>query len=350
MEIMATSSVAFVSDSRMEHHVPLDEEPHPECPARHNVIVDTMGKRGVLRRCVQLASRLSTTEEMLCVHSSEYVESMKRTMGASARVCSRYEKKFEFDVYVNGSTWQASMLSLGCSIEATRAVLSKRVDHALACVRPPGHHACRHKAMGFCFLNNAATCAKLASTELGVDRVLIVDFDVHHGNGSQDMCYDDHKILYFSVHRGFESRSRWPRSTFYPGTGAPSEVGCKKRAPGFNVNVRWSEPGMGDSEYAECWRCVLEPILREFDPKLIIVSAGFDAARGDPLGECDVPSRVRCPHTSVDSFHTGHTSRILRLGTSPRGLSDRPLARGWLQSRHYWRLLRGMRRGTSRRS
>jgi len=153
--------------------------------------------------------------------------------------------------------------------------------------------------MGFCFLNVVATCAKLATRGdlwldrgtpnarrlFAVEKVLVVDFDVHHGNGTQALCWDDPNIVYFSVHRGFESRSKSPTALFYPGTGKPSEVGGAK---GSNVNVRWSEPGMGNAEYAECWRRILLPVARDLAPQLILVSAGFDAARGDPLGECDL--------------------------------------------------------------
>lgn len=287
---MKKGGVGFVYDCLMELHAPreTDDPDHPECPARHAVIVDAMKKRGMTSRCVNIKSRNATSEEMMCVHSSRYIDSMKMTAGGSDKLCHKREIEFEYDVYVNPSSWDSAVLSLGCSLKAMEAVVKGRVRHALACVRPPGHHACQHKAMGFCFLNNAACCAKLAIERHGLKRILICDFDVHHGNGTQDMCYDDPRICYFSVHRGFELKEAgFP---FYPGTGAPTEVGSKEGV-GFNVNVRWSRKGMGDPEYAECWRQVFMPIATEFEPQLVIVSAGFDAARGDPLGQCQLSPR-----------------------------------------------------------
>mmetsp|Transcript_4712 Transcript_4712/g.5824 ORF Transcript_4712/g.5824 Transcript_4712/m.5824 type:complete len:415 (+) Transcript_4712:359-1603(+) len=231
---------------------------------------------------------------------------MERTATLNRRQLDKVERKYDDDVYINNSTFSCAKLAIGCSIESCARIMVGDCAHALAAVRPPGHHVggngcCAKRAAGFCFFNSVATCAKLASKgELicadgrradPIDKILIVDFDVHHGNGTQALCWDDPKIMYFSVHRGFESKSQWKQRTFYPGTGKAREVGGPN-ARGTIINCPWSEPGMGDREYLACWHRLLLPIAREFAPELILISAGFDAARGDPLGGCDVSNQT----------------------------------------------------------
>jgi len=274
-------------------------EQHPEQPARHAVITQKM-ESIIGDRCVRIPSRVATDAEVLVAHSRAYCEEVKSAEKHRSRSYhARLERTWQYDVFVNVATPRAALLSLGCSVEAAGRVARGDLAHALACVRPPGHHACKARAMGFCFFNNAAVVAKMAVNGEGpfaaaakkMDRVLIVDWDVHHGNGTQALTYDDPRILYFSVHRGLESRKRCGSAKFYPGTGTPSEVGTGK-GRGFNANVAWSEPGMGDAEYYHCWDRLVAPLAQAFKPQLIVVSAGFDAARGDPLGECDVTPRA----------------------------------------------------------
>lgn len=291
--------VGYVHDARMEEHAAIGDDDHPERPDRHAVIVQAMQRSGLQARCVKVSSRFAFEDEYLLLHAPTYASTIEKTSTGGRQYRTKVVKQFEYDVYVNKQTWPSALLSLGSSLECAASVLAKKYDHSVACVRPPGHHACSRKAMGFCFLNNVATCAKLACegklvADRGdamaeralapIEKVLIVDIDIHHGNGTQALTYDDPRILYFSVHRGFESKSKCAKALFYPGTGKPSETSVD----GSNVNVRWSEPGMGDEEYAEVWRRLLMPIAREFQPQLILVSAGFDAAIGDPLGECNV--------------------------------------------------------------
>ncbi|KAJ8603505.1 hypothetical protein CTAYLR_005119 [Chrysophaeum taylorii] len=283
----------------MEDHFPVGDASHPEQPERHAAIVKAMRKNGLEERCAQLESRHAVEEEILELHSARYVAALAQSAKATRKYRAKLVKEFEHDVYVNASTWTCARLALGCALEACASVVAGRHAHAMAVIRPPGHHACAKRASGFCFLNSVATCAKLATngklvvdrgrserTLFALDRVLIVDWDVHHGNGTQAFCYDDPKILYFSVHRGFESRKTCGSALFYPGTGKPSET-----ASGLNINCRWSEPGAGDAEYAACWRRLLLPVAAAYQPQLVLVSAGFDAARGDPLGECCVTPR-----------------------------------------------------------
>ena len=155
-----------------------------------------------------------------------------------------------------------------------------KLDNGFALVRPPGHHAERDRAMGFCLFNNVAIGAQYALQNFSLKRILIVDWDVHHGNGTQNSFYEDPRVPYFSVHRyGF----------FYPGTGAATEVG-KGKGEGFNVNVPLTT-GCGDSEYGNIFRTILGPIALEYQPQLILVSAGFDTHYDDPLGGMSVTER-----------------------------------------------------------
>jgi histone deacetylase 6 len=154
-----------------------------------------------------------------------------------------------------------------------RRVMAGDLRNGMAIIRPPGHHAEAHHARGFCIINNVAVAASHARRALGARRVLVVDWDVHHGNGTQRMFLNDPTVLYFSVHR-------YDHGRFFPHSldGAPEAVGAGP-GEGFTVNVAWNGPGMGDGEYLEAWRRVLMPIARAFEPDLVLVSAGFDGAQ-----------------------------------------------------------------------
>jgi len=153
------------------------------------------------------------------------------------------------------------------------------LDNGFALVRPPGHHAERDRAMGFCLFNNVAIGAHYALKNFPLQRILIVDWDVHHGNGTQNSFYEDPRVLYFSTHR----------YAFYPGTGAATEVG-RGRGEGFTVNIPLS-PGAGDPEYGIIFEKILKPVALEYQPQLILVSAGFDTHYNDPLGGMEVTER-----------------------------------------------------------
>lgn len=171
----------------------------------------------------------------------------------------------------------ASRIAAGCVTDLALKVAKGELKNGFAVVRPPGHHATRHSPLGFCYFNSVAIAAKQVQQELNISKILILDWDVHHGNGTQVAFYSDPSVLYMSVHR-------FDHGLFFPGSGHPNEVGTGA-GEGFNVNVAWTgglDPPMGDAEYLAAFRTVVMPIAHEFSPDLVLVSAGFDAVEGHP--------------------------------------------------------------------
>ena len=180
-------------------------------------------------------------------------------------------------MYFNRATPRAARLAAGGVLALTDAVCEGKLRAGFAIVRPPGHHACSGAMCGFCFLNSVAIAARaaLARHPRTVRRVLVLDWDVHHGNGTQEIFDDDDRVLFVSLHRFGKG--------FFPGTGAPTWAG-KDAGRGHTVNLAWAHEGMGDAEYLAAFDALLMPICRQFSPDLVLVSCGFDAAAGDPLG------------------------------------------------------------------
>jgi acetoin utilization deacetylase AcuC-like enzyme len=201
------------------------------------------------------------------VHTAAHVEAVAATKGRTVR--------FDADTQAGPRSYAAALLAAGAACDAVDRILDGALDRALCVVRPPGHHAEADRAMGFCLFNNVAVAAAHA-LDRGLSRVLVIDFDVHHGNGTQHIFAADRRVLYVSSHA-------WP---FYPGTGALQEAG-EGDARGFTVNLPMPM-GCGDGEYAHLYREIVVPIGRAFDPELVLVSAGFDAALGDPLARMRV--------------------------------------------------------------
>jgi acetoin utilization deacetylase AcuC-like enzyme len=209
-----------------------------------------------------ISPRPATERELLRVHTEEH---LARVASSEGRVV-----RFDPDTQAGPRSYTAALLAAGAVADAVDRVLDGELDRAFCAVRPPGHHAFPDRAMGFCLFNNVAVGAAQARAR-GLSRVAIIDFDVHHGNGTQDIFYPDPHVLYVSSHA-------YP---FYPGTGALSERG-EGPGRGFTVNLPLPE-GMGDAEYARVYREIVEPVGCRFDPELVLVSAGFDAFGGDPL-------------------------------------------------------------------
>src|SRR5688572_13684823 len=241
-----------LDDVFVQHRAP---HGHPERPARLEAVRDALLAGGLRERGRHVDARRARDEELARVHHGGFLDDLTRTVpGQSGWL--------DPDTYFSPATWDAALAAAGGTSELATRVLSGELQRGLAIVRPPGHHATADRAMGFCLLNNVAIAAA-AARAAGAARVAILDWDVHHGNGTQDIFWNDPSVLYLSVHQ-------WP---YYPGSGAPAEVGGPG-ALGATVNVGLPA-GSGDREYLAVFDEVMVPALRRFKPDLLFVSAGF---------------------------------------------------------------------------
>jgi acetoin utilization deacetylase AcuC-like enzyme len=264
------SFIVIHSTHFAEHQTPPG---HPERPERAEVM-DVIAAEWRRTGGEVVAPRSATREQLGRVHDGEYLRRIAETAGASVAL--------DADTFASPETYEIAHRAAGAGIDAVDRVLGGSHARALALVRPPGHHAERDRAMGFCFYNNVAVAAAHARAS-GVGKVAIVDYDVHHGNGTQHIFEDDPSVLYVSTHQ-------FP---FYPGTGAAREVGIDA-GRGFTVNVPL-EVGATDEDYRLTFADVVLPVLRQFKPGLLLISAGFDAHERDPLGGMRLtPTTARC--------------------------------------------------------
>jgi acetoin utilization deacetylase AcuC-like enzyme len=254
----------MVKDERYLEHVM--DPGHPESPERLRVIYQMLEEKE-MKNCLEgMRPRAATREELEMIHSPVYIDLVASTAG-------KHYYRLDMDTSTCAKSYETALLAAGGFLELIKAVMEGKLDNGFALVRPPGHHAERDGAMGFCVFNNVAIGAQYAIQNFSLQRILIVDWDVHHGNGTQKSFYEDPRVLYFSTHR---------YGSFYPGTGAATEVG-RGKGEGFTVNVPLSS-GCGDSEYGNFFKAILKPIALEYQPQLILVSAGFDIHYDDPLG------------------------------------------------------------------
>jgi acetoin utilization deacetylase AcuC-like enzyme len=256
------SRTGIVRDNRYMEHFMGDH--HPESPNRLQAIYSMLDDSGMGSSLVEIPPRLCTEEELQYIHTPAYISRIKSTAGKSVYL--------DPDTSTSPQSWEIARLAVGGFLEAVDRVAARDLDNAFALVRPPGHHAEADRAMGFCIFNNVAIGAVHAIKRLGYSRILIVDWDLHHGNATMHSFYEDPRVLYFSIHQ-------YP---YYPGTGGLEEVG-RGEGLGTTVNVPLG-PGPGDAEYAAIFRELLAPIARQFAPDMIMVSAGFDTYYLDPLG------------------------------------------------------------------
>ena len=253
--------VGFYDDPVFGQH---DAGPgHPERPERLEAVRRGLREGNLLEDLVPLPPRPATREELLRVHAGAHVDRVASAAGKPVRL--------DPDTAMGPRSWDAATRASGAVVDAVDKVLDGALDRAFCSVRPPGHHATPQRAMGFCLLNNVAVGAAAALAR-GLRRVAVIDFDVHHGNGTQEAFWRDPRVLFVSSHQ-------FP---YYPGTGALDEVG-EGEGRGFTVNLPMPA-GLGDGEYRRAYREIVEPIGRAYDPELVLVSAGFDAHRDDPLG------------------------------------------------------------------
>jgi acetoin utilization deacetylase AcuC-like enzyme len=238
---------------------------HPESPERLRAIVARLEQGGVMSRLVRIEPAPAADEWITQIHKPSYVAALKKHAPAGGRVM------LDADTSMSPGSLPAAYLAAGGVLAAADAIMAGRVDNAFCAVRPPGHHAERDRAMGFCLFNNVAIAARYFQRRHGLARVLIVDWDVHHGNGTQHSFDDDPSVLFFSTHQ-------YPH---YPGTGGAEEHG-RGAGEGTTINVPM-DAGEGDDEYRAVFQKVLLPAADSFKPDAVIISAGFDAHRDDPL-------------------------------------------------------------------
>ncbi|XP_061076978.1 histone deacetylase 7-like isoform X2 [Conger conger] len=300
-------TTGLVYDSQMLKHQCTcgDNSNHPEHAGRIQSVWSRLQERGLRTNCERIPGRKATQEELRSVHSERHALLFGTNPFNRLKLNSRKldgllaQRIFVMlpcgGVGVDSDTiWNdvhtptASLMAAGSVTELAFRVAKGELKNGFAVVRPPGHHAARSTPMGFCYFNSVAIAAKQLQQRFNLNKILIVDWDVHHGNGTQDVFYADPSVLYISLHR-------YDDGNFFPGSGAPTDVGSGK-GEGFNINVAWTgglDPPMGDAEYLAAFRTVVMPIAQEFCPDMVLVSSGFDAAEGHPapLGGYNVSAK-----------------------------------------------------------
>ncbi|XP_033018298.1 polyamine deacetylase HDAC10 [Lacerta agilis] len=274
------SGTALVYDDEMTSHKLLWDDPvcDIEVPERLSSCYERLKCYNLVERCVSVPVREGTEEEVMLVHSSVYLESVKRTPKMTEEELRKTSAGYDA-VFFHPTTYRCAKLAVGGTLDMVDAVMSGKTRNGMALIRPPGHHSQRNAANGFCIFNNVAIAAKYAQRKYGLQRVLIVDWDVHHGQGIQYIFNEDPSVLYFSWHR-YEHQQYWPtlRESDYDAVGQGKGKGC-------NINVPWNKIGMGNADYVAVFLHVLLPLAFEFDPELVLVSAGYDSGIGDPEGQ-----------------------------------------------------------------
>src|SRR6266700_141866 len=262
----------------LEHITPRN---HPERPQRLEMAMKVLEALNWLERdgLVQMAPRAASEDELAAVHDRAYIhegEAEAQRVAEEMARGGRESRYFAPDTYVSPKSYEAAIKAAGAPLTAIDAMMKGEIDNAYCLVRPPGHHALPDAAMGFCLFNNVAVAARYAIDRHGLERVMIIDYDVHHGNGTQDIFYEDPRVLYFSTHQ----------APFYPGTGHSYECG-EGAGQGTTINVPLPTT-TGYETFEPVFRQVMAPAADRFDPQLILVSAGFDAHWDDPLGEMNI--------------------------------------------------------------
>jgi acetoin utilization deacetylase AcuC-like enzyme len=293
------------SDPRFQQHL---TGSHPEHPRRLVAIAEQLSAAGLAEKCTRPAWQPAVPADLERVHSAPYVARVNAyASGGGGRI--------EVDTVVSQQSYDVAALAAGAVLDAVARVVQGEDQSALCLVRPPGHHARPQEAMGFCLFNNVALGARAALDEHGLDRVLIVDWDVHHGNGTQEMFWKDGQVGFLSIHR-------WP---FYPGTGDADETGSG-RGLGWIANVPVAF-GTAREDYHDKFEQALESLAAKVQPQLVFISAGFDAHREDPIGSLgleveDFARLTRSVRNIAAAYAQGRTVSVLEGGYHPQRLAE----------------------------
>jgi acetoin utilization deacetylase AcuC-like enzyme len=257
-------TTALMADPVFREH--LTGRRHPECPARFDAVLDRLERTGLIAKMLRVDARDATEEELTLCHTPEYLRTARSDVASGRPYLSTG------DTDITPNSWDVAVRAAGGVLNAVDAVFTGAARNAFCALRPPGHHANAGRGMGFCLLNNVAIAARYAQRRHGIARVAIVDWDVHHGNGTQDIFYRDGSVFFFSTHQ-------WP---LYPGTGRADETG---EGPGKGATMNFPFPaGSGRREILGAVEDSLLPAMDRFRPELVLISAGFDSREGDLLG------------------------------------------------------------------
>ncbi len=303
----AMAKTALLLDPIFRKHDP--GAGHPESVARYTAITEVLEGAGLPERCLALEPRAALEAELLACHSEEYVDTVRADIAGGSHLLSTG------DTHVCEASLEVAMRAAGSVVSAVEKVFSGKADNAFCAVRPPGHHATADRGMGFCIFNNVAVAARHAQAKLGADRVAIVDWDVHHGNGTQDIFYGDGSVFFFSTHQ----------SPWYPGTGAAGETG-EGEGEGTTLNAPFAA-GSGFAEIGPVFRERFRKAMGDFKPDLVLVSAGFDSRLGDPLGDFTLtdPQFVELTEMLLEVAHKyadGRLVSVLEGGYNTGGLAS----------------------------
>ncbi|XP_048252903.1 histone deacetylase 6-like isoform X2 [Haliotis rufescens] len=279
--VQHTQGTGLVYDERLARHFHAWNEDFTEKPERILEPFARCQALGLVNRCCRIQARPATESEILILHSRDHIRLLKETSSMSEEQLKNLSQMYDY-IYFHNHIYKSAQLALGGAIDLVDHVVTGRLRNGMAIIRPPGHHAMKEEFNGYCYLNNVAVSAKLALDNHNLKRILIVDWDVHHGQGIQSFFYDDPRVIYFSIHR-YEHGIEWPhlRESDYDCVG----VGAGR---GYNINVPLNQVGCDNSDYLSIFQQILLPVAYEFRPELVIVAAGYDSAIGCPEGEMKV--------------------------------------------------------------
>jgi acetoin utilization deacetylase AcuC-like enzyme len=286
---------------------------HPEKPERLKAVTAHLQQIGLWQKLHHLFIDLAPLEIIYKVHTPDHVKLIKDRCLLAAK--QGYSALDQGDTVVSEDSYEVGLLAVGGVLAAADAVMSGVLENVFCAVRPPGHHAESTTPMGFCLFNNAAIAARYAQEKFGLKRIAIVDWDVHHGNGTQEIFYSDPSVFYISLHQ----------SPFYPGTGIQTEIG-EGEGRGFNLNCPM-RAGSGEKEYLEAFHREIIPKLDGYMPELIIISAGFDAHKDDPLANINLTDdsfRIMTEMVSdiAEKYSNGRIISVLEGGYNLNSLSN----------------------------